>query len=47
MVAGDLNGHVGRSAAGYKVVNGGCGYDGRNPGGGMILELDDATNGCS
>ena len=42
MVAGDLNGHVCKSADGYQDVHGGFGYGGRNPGG-RILEFGDAT----
>ena len=46
MIAGDLHGHVGRSADGYKGVPGGFGYGDRNSGD-RILEFDDATVGCS
>ena len=29
-IGGDLNGHVGRSSAGFEVVHGGFGYGSRN-----------------
>ena len=47
MVAGDLDGHVGRSADGYKGEHRGFEYGGRNPGGrnpgDRILEFGNAT----
>ena len=44
LVAGDLNGHVGKTADGYEGVHGGFGYGNRNPEGERILEFCDATN---
>ena len=42
VLGGDLNGHVGKSEAGYEGVHGGYGYGVRNADGERILELGDA-----
>ena len=39
IIAGDLNGHVGKSTSGYSNVHGGFGYGTRNPEGERILEF--------
>ena len=44
LVAGDLNGHVGKFANGYEGVHGGFGYGNRNPEGERILEFCEATH---
>ena len=43
MVAGDLNGHVGRAGDGYDGVHGGYGFGDHNLEGERILEFGDAT----
>ena len=42
--AGDMNGHVGRSNAGYEGTHGGFGYGSRNADGSRILEFADGLN---
>ena len=44
IVAGDLNGHVGKTSSGYEGVHGGFGYGDRNVEGVRILEFGDAMN---
>ena len=43
-MAGDLNGHVGRTNSGYEDVHGGDGFGERNAEGERILEFCDATS---
>ena len=42
--AGDMNGHVGSSDAGYEGIHGGFGYGSRNADGSRILEFADGLN---
>ena len=42
--AGDMNGHVGSSNAGYEGTHGGFGYGSRNADGSRILEFADGLN---
>ena len=42
--AGDMNGHVGSSNAGYEGTHGGFGYGSRNADGSRILEFPDGLN---
>ena len=42
--AGDMNGHVGSSNAGYDGTHGGFGYSSRNADGSRILEFADGLN---
>ena len=42
--AGDMNGHVGSSNAGYDGTRGGFGYGSRNADGSRILEFADGLN---
>jgi len=42
--AGDMNGHVGSSNAGYEGTHGGFGYSSRNTDGSRILEFADGLN---
>jgi len=42
--AGDMNGHVGSSNAGYDGTHGGFGYGSRNADGSRILEFADGLN---
>jgi len=44
MLAGDMNGHVGSSNAGYDETHGGFGYTDRNADGSRILEFADGLN---
>ena len=44
VLAGDMNGHVGISNAGYEGTHGGFGYGSRNAGGSRILEFADGLN---
>ena len=44
IIAGDLNGHVGRSSEGYEGIHGGRGYGNRNKEGDRILEFGNATD---
>ena len=44
IIAGDLNGHVGRSSEGYEGIHGGRGYGTRNKEGDRILEFGNATD---
>ena len=42
--AGDMNGHLGSSNAGYEGTHGGFGYGSRNADGSRILEFADGLN---
>jgi len=42
--AGDMNGHVGSSNAGYEGTHSGFGYGSRNADGSRILEFEDGLN---
>ena len=42
--AGDMNGHIGSSNAGYGGTHGGFGYRSRNADGSRILEFADGLN---
>ena len=44
IIAGDLNGHVGRGSEGYEGIHGGRGYGTRNREGDRILEFGNATD---
>ena len=44
VLAGDMNGHVGSSNAGYDGTHGGFGYGDRNADGSRILEFADGLN---
>ena len=44
IIAGDLNGHVGKCSEGYEGIHGGRGYGTRNTEGERILEFGSATN---
>ena len=44
IIAGDLNGHVGRCSEGYEGIHGGRGYGTRNTEGERILEFGSATD---
>ena len=43
IIAGDLNGHVGKASDGYEGIHGGRGFGNRNTEGERILEFCDAT----
>ena len=44
VLAGDMNGHVGSSSAGYNRMHGGFGYGDRNADDSRILEFADRLN---
>ena len=44
IIAGNLNGHVGRSSEGYEGIDRGRGYGARNREGDRILEFGNATD---
>ena len=44
VVAGDLNGHIGKERDGYETIHGGYSFGMRNAEGERILEFADATN---
>jgi len=47
VIAGDMNGHVGSSNAGYDGTHGGFGYGDKNADGSRILQFADGLNKLS